>query len=127
MLQVFLHFLEGHILPCTFYVRGLFGSMLVFLRLKSRTLFIAVTWLQGTVYFDNQPLSQVVEELSRYTNVRLVVADENVRNLRVGGTFQTNPQGTQALLNMLEQGLALNVHRESDHVVIEGTQQRPSR
>lgn len=39
MLQVFLHFLEGHILPCMFYVRGLFGSMLVFLRLKSRTLF----------------------------------------------------------------------------------------
>jgi transmembrane sensor len=80
----------------------------------------SVTWREGTVYFENQPLGEVVEELGRYTTVHLVVADEQVRQLPVGGTFQASPQGTEVLLNMLERGLGLTVRRESGRVVIEG-------
>jgi transmembrane sensor len=87
----------------------------------------SVTWREGTVYFENQPLSDVVEELSRYTTMHLVFADDSVRYLPVGGTFQASPQGTEALLTMLEQGFGLTVHRESGRVVIENPQNPSSR
>ena len=79
----------------------------------------SVTWREGTVYFENQPLSDVVDELSRYTTVHLVVEDEHIRHLPVGGTFQASPQGMEALLTSLEQGFGLTVHRESGRVVVE--------
>lgn len=79
----------------------------------------AQTWREGTVYFENQPLGEVVDELSRYTPQRLIIEDVSIRRLPVGGTFETSPQGTESLLTMLEQGFGLTVHREADKVFIE--------
>ncbi|MGH9645038.1 MAG: FecR domain-containing protein, partial [Terriglobales bacterium] len=91
-------------------------------KLSSAEVQRAQTWREGTVYFENQPLSEVVDELSRYTSQRLIIQDEGIRNLPVGGTFETTPQGTEALLTMLEQGFGLRVHRESGRVIIESAQ-----
>jgi transmembrane sensor len=85
----------------------------------------SVTWREGTVYFENQPLSEVVVELSRYSTVHVVVEDEHVGHLPVAGTFQAGPQGMEALLTTLEQGFGLTVHRESGRVVIEEAQDSP--
>jgi transmembrane sensor len=105
----------------------LHGSATATRKLSPTEMQRSVTWREGTVYFENQPLSEVVEELSRYTTVHLVVADDSVRHLPVGGTFQASPQGTEALLTMLEQGFGLTVHRESGRVVIESPQNLLSR
>jgi ferric-dicitrate binding protein FerR (iron transport regulator) len=78
------------------------------------------------VYFENQPLSDVIAELGRYTPVRLIVDDEKLLQLPVGGTFQANPQGAEALLNMLEQGFGLRLRREADRVLIEAPPNPPS-
>jgi transmembrane sensor len=88
-------------------------------KLSSTQLQRSEGWRNGTMYFENQPLSEVVDELSRYTPQRLVLQGDSIRNLPVGGTFETSPQGTQAFLTMLEQGFGLTVHREPDRVVIE--------
>jgi len=79
----------------------------------------SVAWREGTVYFENQPLSDVVEELGRYTTLKLVVKDDKLRRLPVGGTFQASSQGTEALLTMLEQGFGLSVRREAGRVYIQ--------
>lgn len=79
----------------------------------------AVSWRDGTVYFENQTLGEVVDEVGRYTTVRLVVEDERVRRRIVGGTFQANPQGAEALLTLLERGFGLIVRREGDRAFIE--------
>ena len=79
----------------------------------------SVAWREGTVYFENQPLSDVVEELGRYTTLRLVVDDDKLRRLPVGGPFQASSQGTEALLTMLEQGFGLSVRREAGRVYIQ--------
>ena len=84
----------------------------------------SVAWREGTVYFENQPLSDVVEELSRYTTLQLVVNDDKLRRLPVGGTFQASSQGTEALLTMLEQGFGLSVRREAGRVYIQGERGR---
>jgi transmembrane sensor len=87
--------------------------------LSAQELARAVSWRDGTVYFENQTLGEVVEEVGRYTPLRLVVDDEKLRDLIVGGTFQANPQGAEALLTMLEQGFGLSVRREGDRAYIE--------
>jgi transmembrane sensor len=78
-----------------------------------------VSWRSGSLYFEDRPLREVVAELGRYTPLRIEVGP-GAQALTVGGTFQTNPQGAEALLAMLQDGLGLQVRREGgQRVVIE--------
>ncbi len=89
--------------------------------LKEAELARSLAWRQGTLNFDNQPLGVAIEELGRYTPMEIVVEDPVLRQLPVGGTFQANPDGAEALLAMLEDGLGLRVRRNGEHrVYIEG-------
>lgn len=46
-------------------------------------------WQSGQLVFDNEPLSQVVERISRYSTVPVTVADANTGALRMSGVFNT--------------------------------------
>lgn len=81
----------------------------------------AVSWLDGVLYFENQTLGEVIDQVGRYTTLRLVIDDTKLRELVIGGTFQANPQGAEALLSMLEQGLGLKVRRDGASVYIGNT------
>jgi len=72
----------------------------------------AVSWRGGTVYFENRPLAEVVTELNRYSAEQLILEDDALRTLRVGGTFQTGPQGAAALRRMLEQNYDVDVRHQ---------------
>jgi len=78
-----------------------------------------ISWRDGTLYFENQALSEIVADLSRYTTLKLMVADPSLRGLQLGGTFKANPEGAEALLALLRQGLDLEVRREGERVYIE--------
>lgn len=78
----------------------------------------SVAWRSGTLYFENQPLSEVIDELSRYTSLRLIVEDPKLRDIPVGGTFQASSQGVEALLRMLHDGFGLDLQREDGRVYI---------
>lgn len=80
--------------------------------LKSAELTRSVAWRQGTLYFENQPLGEVVAEMNRYTPLQIKVGDDALRRLPIGGTFQANPGGAEALLTMLRDGLGLTIRRE---------------
>lgn len=49
----------------------------------------ALAWREGAVVFDGAPLSQAIEEVNRYSDTRLIVADPAIHELRVGGRFRT--------------------------------------
>lgn len=77
-------------------------------------------WRKGKLYFENQHLGSVVEELGRYTAAQISIENETLRDLPIGGTFQANAQGVDALLEMLERGFGLQVRRQgADHIYIE--------
>jgi transmembrane sensor len=89
--------------------------------LKPVELTRSVAWRQGSLYFANQPLSDVVEEMNRYSPLQIEVRDDALRRLPVGGTFQANPDGAEALLTMLRDGLGLNIRRDgASRATIEG-------
>ncbi len=65
------------------------------------------SWRQGILAFDDEPLSDVIDEVSRYTSYKIIVADPNIRSLRVGGYY---PIGKiQAIFNALELNLGLEI------------------
>jgi transmembrane sensor len=49
----------------------------------------AVTaWRRGQVILDETPLAQAVEEMNRYSNVKLSVADPKAAAIPISGLFQ---------------------------------------
>jgi transmembrane sensor len=49
----------------------------------------ALAWKQGVVEFRDQPLSEAVGVLNRYTRAQIVVRDPKVAALRITGVFRT--------------------------------------
>lgn len=52
------------------------------------TLSNVLAWREGAIVFDGEPLGQAIAELNRYTDSRLVVSDNRLNDLRVGGRFR---------------------------------------
>ena len=49
----------------------------------------ALAWKQGVVEFRDQPLSEAVRLLNRYTRAQIVIRDPKVAALRITGVFKT--------------------------------------
>ncbi|MFC4314133.1 FecR family protein [Steroidobacter flavus] len=96
------------------------GSADVIRALNTAELNRSLAWRQKSLYFHDEPLGNVVNELMRYTPLTIEVVDDSLRELPVGGTFQTSPEGAEALLKMLEDGFGARIRRPgADHVYIE--------
>ncbi|HPE31781.1 MAG TPA: FecR domain-containing protein [Parvularculaceae bacterium] len=66
-----------------------------------------LAWRDGFLVFDNDPLSEVVDEVSRYTSIQIIIADPELRERPVGGSFRIGQ--TEAVLASLKQGFGLQV------------------
>jgi transmembrane sensor len=84
-----------------------------------------VSWRTGVLNFENEPLSEVAAELSRYTPLKIVIRSPELKSLPVGGTFDASTRGAEALVSMLRDGFDLSVTR-SDGVVYVDRKQSPS-
>jgi transmembrane sensor len=94
------------------------ASAAVMRALSASDLTRSAAWRSGSLYFESQPLGEVIDELSRYTATRMIVTDNALRLLPVGGTFQANSQGAEALLAMLQDGLGVRLRRDQGTVYI---------
>ncbi len=75
-------------------------------------------WRSGTLYFENEKLSDVVLELGRYTTLEIVIESDELRDMLIGGTFEGGPRGAETLLSMLEDGFELQVRRDARRAYI---------
>ena len=98
------------------------GHVDVVRALNSAQLSRLLAWRESSLYFQDEPLGNVVDELMRYTPMEIEIEDESLRRMPVGGTFQTSPEGAEALLKMLEDGFGARVRRVGrNHVYIEAS------
>lgn len=81
----------------------------------------ALAWRDGIIYFEEGELADVVAELSRYTTLHIVIQNDALRELSIGGTFETNESGAQALLATLQDGFGIPVRREGRTAYIGAT------
>jgi ferric-dicitrate binding protein FerR (iron transport regulator) len=89
-------------------------------KLSAQELARAAAWQNGWVYVENDTLCDVIAELNRYTPRQLVLEDAQLCSLSVGGAFQANPRGAEALLNMLEMNFGARIRRDDDRAYIQG-------
>lgn len=68
-----------------------------------------VSWHQGLLVFDDEPLQNVVAEVGRYTTTKIVIPEHAVRELKVGGQFKVGD--TEAIFEALK--ISFNIRAET--------------
>ena len=74
-----------------------------------------LAWHQGLLQFSGDPLQEVVAEISRYTDLNIVIVDPQIRNLRIGGFFKVGE--TDKMLEALETSFGIDAKRLGNHSV----------
>lgn len=72
-------------------------------------------WHHGKLKFSGEPLEQVVEEISRYSPLSIVILDSELRNLRIGGLFDAGE--TKKMFDALESGFGIEVEYINENLV----------
>lgn len=67
-----------------------------------------LAWRQGQLIYTGQPLGEVLADISRYSNIKIELADPALENLPVGGAFRTDQ--IEAIFAALENNFG--VHAE---------------
>lgn len=76
-----------------------------------------LAWQSGLLVFNGDPLSDVINEISRYTPITIQIADPFIRQRPIGGRFRIGEIHT--LLNSLEIGFGIEVtYINENHVVL---------
>ncbi|GAB4139950.1 MAG: FecR family protein [Sphingomonadales bacterium] len=83
--------------------------------LDAATMDRRLSWREGLLVFDSDPLAYVVDEVSRYTDIEIVISDPRIMAMPIGGNFRVGE--TQALLDALEKGFGISVRRVGDRLV----------
>ena len=74
-------------------------------------------WQKQMLAFNGEPLSEVVEEFSRYTNVQISIADKETGEIRVGGFFRSND--LDGLLTSLENNFGISTNSvNQDNIIL---------
>jgi len=76
---------------------------------------IVPAWHHGKLKFTGQPLTQVVEEISRYSPLSIVILDSDLRSLRIGGLFDAGE--TDKMFEALETGFGIEVEYINERLV----------
>ena len=74
-----------------------------------------LSWRQGMLVFKGEPLQMVVDEVSRYTNLKIIIPERSAREMKVGGLFKVGD--TESLFEALRDGFDIHVQEVSDDVV----------
>lgn len=77
---------------------------------------LVTSWTQQKLIYDGIPLSHVLEDLNRYTNSTIKVADESLNQIPVSAVFRLQDQ--EALLKTLEQAFGLKAIHVSKHLIL---------
>jgi transmembrane sensor len=76
----------------------------------------AVAWQQGRLAFEAEPLRDVVQDVNRYADKPIVIADERIGNLQVTGTVaEANIMGW---VGSLEAAFGIHADIQSDRIVL---------
>lgn len=76
----------------------------------------ALSWRRGVLIFAGDPLNEVVDEITRYADVEIVIADPSLMERPVGGYFRIGE--VDAMLRSLEAGFGVRVEREDEKKII---------
>jgi transmembrane sensor len=74
-----------------------------------------LAWQHGMLIFSGEPLSEGLQEVSRYTATRFELSDPELASLKVAGVFKAGD--IKGLLDSLQANLSVNHQRLGEHRV----------
>lgn len=78
-------------------------------------------WRQGLLAYSGEPLSYVINDISRYTDVHIEITDTSIQDIPIGGYYRVGE--IDALFEALELTFGLSVeHVDANHVNISAAQ-----
>ena len=86
-----------------------------------------LAWRQGELIYTGQPLGEVLADISRYSDIKIELADPALENLPVGGAFRTDQ--IEAIFAALESNFGIHAEWiDPQHVrFTSGREKSPSR
>ena len=72
-----------------------------------------LAWQTGYLTFSGESLERALAEIARYTDKEIIITDDSIKSLQIGGHFKTND--IDGLLVSLGQGFDLDIHYTSDN------------
>jgi len=83
---------------------------------KAVSLGAITAWVEGKAFFEERPLSEVIEEMGRYQEGEVRILDHRVGELKVSGVFSVNDR--EGFLNALERAVPVTVSHVNRNLVI---------
>lgn len=74
-----------------------------------------LAWQKGMIVFEGETLEDMVTEISRYTDTTFVITDDEARNIRVGGYFETGD--IDKMLDILEYGFQIAAQKGDTGII----------
>ncbi|MFC3052532.1 FecR family protein [Kordiimonas pumila] len=81
-------------------------------KLNQQTLDRKLLWREGFIAFAGEPLSEVIDNISRYTDVQIEIQDPSLKNTPIGGYFKVGD--VDGMLEALENVFGVQVNRLDD-------------
>ena len=75
-----------------------------------------LSWRNGYIAFRDTTLADAVNEFNRYNTRKIVIDDDTIADIRIGGNFRAN--NTAAFLSLLQSGFPIAAEQDSDKVVL---------
>ena len=75
-----------------------------------------LTWRDGYVVFHGTPLAKAVEEFNRYNARKIVIADDSLDDLKVGGHFRLDNSG--AFVRLTQQIFPVHATQRGNDIVL---------
>ena len=80
-----------------------------------------LAWQRGMLIFDGDYLEDAVNEITRYTDTEIVINDQAIRRVQIGGYFRTGE--IDAMLRAFESSFGIAVTRVNDNLILLSKQQ----
>lgn len=74
-----------------------------------------LSWHKGLLVFRNEPLEKVIAEVNRYTELKVVIPDQSIRSMKVGGFFKVSD--INSVFVALEEGFDIHAVAVSEGLI----------
>jgi transmembrane sensor len=74
-----------------------------------------LAWQKGMLIFDGESLTDALDEISRYTDIRFIIADKKLANIKVAGYFKAGD--VKSLLDSLAYNFDLNYKKIDQNTI----------
>jgi len=75
-----------------------------------------LSWRNGFLVFRETSLAQAVSEFNRYSTRQIIIDDESLAGMRIGGSFRSD--NVDAFLRLLREGFDIDVEAQGDRLVL---------